>query len=104
MRLSVGSCDWSGGVWLLFGHIRVHFGAGSPVLHYVWVVLPLCRPGGQVSLTTGDMVAVSSASQCGGVERDSAVRADGFGCVGVHHLSHAAGERLSQRCLSAFLL
>lgn len=104
MWLRVGSCDRSGGVLLLFGHIRVHSGAGSPVLHHIWVVLPLCRTEGQVSRTTRDVVAVSSASQCGGVERDSAVCTDGFGCAGVHHLSHAAGERFSQRCLSALLL
>lgn len=50
------------------------------------------------------MVTVSAAGAHRGVERDSAVRAAGPGCAGVHHLSPAAGERFGERRLPAVLL
>lgn len=48
VRFSVGSCCRSGGVWLLFRHVRVRLGAGSTVLHLAWMVVPFCRPERQV--------------------------------------------------------
>lgn len=58
----------------------------------------------QVSLTTRDLVTVSSAGSYRGVERDSAVCVTGPGCAGVHHLPLTAGERFGQRHLPALLL
>lgn len=104
MWVSVGGCDWPGGVWLLLRHIRVRLAAGSPVLHLSWMELPLCRPVGQVSPTTRDLVTVSSAGSYRRVERDAAVCAAGPGCAGVHHLSPTAGKWFSQRRLPALLL
>ena len=58
----------------------------------------------QVSLTTRDLVTLSSAGSHRRVERDSAVCATGPGRAGVHHLSLTAGKRFSQCRLPALLL
>lgn len=104
VRFSSGCYHWPPGLRLLLRHIRACFGSGSPLLHLLWVVIPLPKPPRQVSVAARNLATVPSAHQHRRMARHSSLCVIGPCSTGVHYLSFTAWKRFSECYLPALLL